>query len=103
MFWESRTWNTWFDQGGDCEARWSGLYDIALSEEEGERLDVVALQEVIARSFKLLLEREDVRRDWLVVDCAFSNFGARRRLMPRACSRGRLAADPVLVRNYHPR
>jgi len=35
-----------------------------------EVLDVVAMQEVRAESWDLLLRVEGVRKDWLVVDCS---------------------------------
>lgn len=59
----------WFDREGDPEARWTALFGTLLSEREGERLDVVCLQEVVLRSYELLLAREEVRKDWIIVDC----------------------------------
>lgn len=61
------TYNIWFDQKTAPMERWNAVLDLLLDEKDP--LDVLALQEVIEGSWKLILEREEIRKNWVVVDC----------------------------------
>ena len=52
------------------EDRWSALFGILFGGLED--LDVVAMQEVTQESWDILLQVDQVQRDWVVVDCMYA-------------------------------
>jgi hypothetical protein len=48
--------------------RWSALFTTLFHDMD---LDVVAMQEVTPKSWELLLEMEQIRKNWIVVDCKY--------------------------------
>ncbi|KAM0747993.1 hypothetical protein T439DRAFT_359181 [Meredithblackwellia eburnea MCA 4105] len=75
----SNTWNIWFDTAPSShhQQRWEALFDIFLSKSNPSssstnctttKLDIIALQEVIEQSFDQLMQRQELKDDWFVVD-----------------------------------